>query len=310
MVRGSRRRLPPLLITPLLIVALAGCDTGGDVATSTSEPFATTLEVTSTSTSTSTTTTSTTTTTTSTTIPPTTTTIPPPLPEIDAQILAPEGTGPFPAVVLVHGGGWVAGDSSIMRPLAEFLTDEGFLTVNTNYTLSGQEPGFPAAVDDVACAVRYAAAHPDSNGTVVVVGHSAGAHLGAIVALNGDDYGGSCRIAGSGIPDRLVGLAGPYDVARLGLLMYPFFGAGPADDPEAWREGNPLNLVDLNPDLESLLMYGEEDGFVEPSFAFDFGDALTGAGSEALVEGVEGAQHNDMYLPRIVGDLIATWLER
>jgi acetyl esterase/lipase len=291
-----------------VIVALVACDTGGGVGTAISEPAFTTVETTPTSTSTSTTITSTTTT--STTIPPTTTTVPPPLPEIDAQILVPEGTGPFPAVVLVHGGGWVAGDSSIMRPLAEFLTDEGFLTVNTNYALSGETPGFPAAVDDVACAVRYAAAHPESDGTVVVLGHSAGAHLGAVVALNGDDYVGSCPITGSGIPDRLVGLAGPYDVARLGLLMYPFFGAGPADDPEAWREGNPLNLVDLNPNLDSLIMYGEEDGFVEPSFALDFADALTGAGSEALVEGVEGAQHNDMYLPRFVGDLIATWLER
>ncbi len=309
MVRGSRRRFSPLLTASLLVVALAACDTAGEVESATTEPLVTTVGPTATSTSASTTTTSTTTTTT-TTVPTTTTTVPPPLPEIDAQVLVPEGAGPFPAVVLVHGGGWVAGDSSIMRPLAEYLTDEGFLTVNTNYMLSGEEPGFPAAVDDVACAVRYAAAHPDSDGTVVVLGHSAGAHLGAVVALNGDDYTGSCPIAGSGIPDRLVGLAGPYDVARLGLLMYPFFGAGPADDPEAWREGNPLNLVDQNPDLDSLLMYGEEDGFVEPSFAFDFADALTGAGSEALVEGVEGAQHNDMYLPRFVGDLIATWLER
>ena len=303
MVRGSGRRLSPLL-TALLLTVVA-CSNSGAAAPSTSEVELT--PVTSSTLATSTTTSSTTTTT----LPPTTTTTAPaPLPEIDAEVLIPEGTGPFPAVVLVHGGGWVAGDPSIMRPLAEFLTAEGFLTVNTSYALSGQEPGFPAAIDDVACAVRYAAARPDSDGTVVVLGHSAGAHLAAVVALNGDDYGASCPVAGSGIPDRLVGLAGPYDVARLGVLMYPFFGAGPADDPEAWTAGNPLNLVGDNPDLDSLLMYGEEDGFVEPSFAFDFADALTGAGSEALVEGVEGAQHNDMYLPRFVGDLIATWLER
>jgi acetyl esterase/lipase len=197
-----------------------------------------------------------------------------------------------------------------MRPLAGVLTDGGFLTVNTSYALAGQEPGFPAAVDDVACAVRYAAAHPDSDGTVVVLGHSAGAHLSAVVALSGDDYVGSCPVAGTGVPDRLVGLAGPYDVARLGVLMYPFFGAGPADDPEIWRAGNPMNLVDENPGLESLLMYGGEDGFVDPSFALDFAEALDAAGSEVLVEEVEGAQHNDMYLPRYVGDLILTWLER
>jgi acetyl esterase/lipase len=231
------------------------------------------------------------------------------LPEIDAEVLIPDGVGPFPAVVLVHGGGWIAGDPSAMRPLAALLTDEGYLTVNTSYALAGEEPGFPAAVEDVACAVRYAAAHPDSDGTVVVLGHSAGAHLSAVVALEGDEYVGSCPIEGSGLPDRLVGLAGPYDVARLGILMYPFFGAGPADDPEAWTAGNPMNLVGENPDLESLLMYGSEDGFVDPSFAFDFAAALTEGGSVALVEEVEGAQHNDMFVPRFVGDLIVTWLE-
>jgi acetyl esterase/lipase len=291
-----------------LLLTVVSCSGSGDGAPSTGELEPTTLTSTTATTSTTTTTT---TSTTSTTLPPTTTTSTrPPLPEIDAEVLVPDGTGPFPAVVLVHGGGWVAGDPSIMRPLAEFLTNEGFLTVNTSYTLAGAEPGFPAAVDDVACAVRYAAAHSDSDGTVVALGHSAGAHLAAIVALNGDAYGASCPVAGSGVPDRLVGLAGPYDIARLGVLMYPFFGAGPADDPEAWKAGNPLNLVDDNPDLDSLLMYGEEDGFVEPSFAFDFADALTGAGSAALVEGVAGAQHNEMYLPSYVGDLIATWLER
>jgi hypothetical protein len=57
-------------------------------------------------------------------------------------------------------------------------------------------------------------------------------------------------------------------------------------------------------------MDGSEDGFVDPSFTLDFAEALHDAGSVALVEEVEGAQHNDMYLPRYVGDLILTWLER
>lgn len=256
-----------------------------------------------------TTTTTTTTSTTTSTLPTTTTTIPEPLPEIDAEVLIPDGTGPFPAVVLVHGGGWVGGSPSIMRPLAEFLTAEGFLTVNARYTLAGEEPGFPAAIDDVACAVRYAAAHPASDGTVAVLGHSAGAHISAVVALNGDDYAASCPVPGTGVPDRLVGLAGPYDVTRLGPLMFPFFGVSPTEDPDVWKAGNPLNLVDRNPDLESLLMYGDEDGLIDSSFTLDFAAALEGAGSEVLVEGVEGGRHNDMFVSSFVGDLIAIWLE-
>ena len=121
--------------------------------------------------------------TTTTTIAPTTTTIRVELPDIGAEVKVPDGEGPFPAVVLAHGGSWITGDPSIMRSLANHLTDAGFLTVNTPYKLANDSPGFPEAVDDVACAVRYAAAHADSDGTVAVVGHSAGAHISAVVAL-------------------------------------------------------------------------------------------------------------------------------
>lgn len=226
------------------------------------------------------------------------------------SIHVPEGEGPFPAVVLVHGGGWVGGSPELMNDLARFLTDAGYLTVNTSYALANGQPGFPVAVDDVACAVRNAADHPDSDGSVTVVGHSAGAHLAALAALDVGVYGKGCVVTEPTIPDRLVGLAGPYDVARVGPLIVPFFGVPPNEDPELWQAGNPLNQVANNPDLSSLIMHGEEDGLIDLSFATDFADALTAAGSEALVEVVEGARHNEMHDPDIVGDLIVAWLER
>lgn len=231
--------------------------------------------------------------------------------DIDAEVDVPDGEGPFPAVVLVHGGGWVAGGPGVMRPLANHLLDNGFITVNTRYRLTTRDrPGFPEAVDDLACAVRFASAHPASDGSVAVVGHSAGAHLGAILALTGDEYGQDCAVAGSGLPDKFVGLAGPYDVSRLGTAMAAFFGAGPSTDPEAWRRGNPQLLTDQNPGLEALIMYGELDGFVDDRFAQEFHDALLDSGGDVLLELVEGARHNDMHHPDLVGDLIVTWLRR
>jgi acetyl esterase/lipase len=232
------------------------------------------------------------------------------LPEIDAEVRVPEGEGPFPTVVVVHGGGWVAGGPAGIRDLAIYLTGQGFLTVNPSYQLAAESPGFPFALDDSACAVRYAAAHPESDGTVAVVGHSAGAHLGAVVALTGDAYGGDCPLGGTGIPDRFVGMAGPYDVMRLGFLIVPFFGVGPVDDPGAWEAGNPQGLTDEITDLESLIMIGELDGIVDDSFGVDFNGALLDSGSESILEVVEGARHTDLVNPAFVGDLIATWLER
>ena len=232
------------------------------------------------------------------------------LPGVDLEVLVPDGEGPFPAAVLVHGGGWVGGSPLLMSALARFLTAEGYLTVNTAYTLSIDRVGYPAAVDDVACAVRYAAAHPDGDGSVVAIGHSAGAHLSALVALDNALYGGDCPLEEPVVPDRLVGLAGPYDVARVGPLLLPFFGAGPTEIPDVWQAGNPLRQAGNNPGLSSLLLHGEEDVLVDLSFATDFADALTAAGSEALVEIVAGASHNDLQNPDLVGDLIITWLER
>jgi acetyl esterase/lipase len=290
---------------------MAGCaaSPAPDPTSTTGSSTTTTTPTTSFATSTTTTVPTTTTesdTTTSTIRPATSTT----LPDIGLEILVPQGAGPFPAAVLVHGGGWVAGSPELMRDLARFLTRQGILTVNTPYTLAGDVPGFPIAVDDVACAVRYAAAHPDGDGTVAVIGHSAGAHLSALVALDDGVYGEDCPLGGPVIPSRLVGLAGPYEVSRLGPLMLPFFGVSPVEDPAAWGAGNPLLQVDKNPALSSLLLHGEEDGFVDLSFATDFAEALTRAGSEVLVEVVEGASHNDMTDPAYVGDLIITWLER
>ena len=307
MARRPGRGLVALLIV-LALVACSGEESAGPGTLAPDPPPASTTTTTADTTTRATTPPTTTTTTTTST--PTSVDSGEPS-EIDADISVPEGDGPFPAVVLVHGGGWVTGDPAIMQPLARHLNDSGFLTVNTRYSLASLGvPGFPQAVDDVACAVRVAASLPESDGTVAIIGHSAGAHIGAIVALTGSDYAGDCPAPGTGIPDRFIGLAGPYDVSRLGLAMQIFFGATPDEAADLWAAGNPQELADSNPDLEALIMYGEFDGLVEDSFAFEFFDALESSGATALLELVEGARHNEMHDPDLVGDLIVTWLDR
>ena len=304
MVPGSKRRSPRRLTAALAALTLvAACAPSPAPESADTVTPAPPLVTTTTSPTTATTTRSP-----STTQSPAPT--PGPLPDLGLEVLVPEGEGPFPATVLVHGGGWVGGSPGLMRDLARFLTGEGYLTVNAPYTLSNGIAGFPIAVDDVACAARFATAHPDGDGTVALIGHSAGAHLAALVALDRGTYGESCPLPDPVSPDRLVGLAGPYDVARLGPFMLPFFGAGPDEDPEIWAAGNPLLQATNNPELSTLLMHGENDGLVDFRFASDFADALSAAGSEVVVEVVEGARHNDMHDPEIVGDLIVTWLER
>ena len=296
MARRSVRGLAALLIA----LALTACAAEDGAPSTTALTTTTLLSTTTTAAAT-----------TSSVFPPTTTTTGDPFEGVDAELIVPQGEGPFPAVVLVHGGGWVAGAPGLVAPLASHLTANEFLVVNTRYTLASfDRAGFPDAVEDVACAVRYAASHPESDGTVAVVGHSAGAHLGALVSLVGDRYPGDCPFDGSGLPEKFVGLAGPYDVSRLGIAIAGFFGGAPDRVPDVWEAGNPMNFVGENPDLEALIMYGELDGIVADSFALEFHAALLDAGAGSVIELVEGARHNGMHDPDLVGDLIVTWLKR
>lgn len=220
----------------------------------------------------------------------------------------PPGTGPHPAVVLVHGGGWIVGNPSTMMPLAESLASNGYLTVNTPYQLSIQAPGFPAAIDDVACAVRYAAAHPESNGEVTIIGHSAGAHIAAIAALSGDAYGADCPWEGTGLADAFIGLAGPYDVDRLGGIMNAFFGSQRSEAPDAWEAGSPHLLEPANRDLKVLLLHGSIDQVVNVDFSENFFEILDARGVETNLTVVEGVEHAGVRDPEVVTELILDWL--
>src|SRR5262245_56746617 len=68
--------------------------------------------------------------------------------KLDVSI--PAGGGPFPAAIIVHGGGWEAGDKAIewVQPLFGPLTDAGFVWFSINYRVSPQAP-YPAMYEDV-----------------------------------------------------------------------------------------------------------------------------------------------------------------
>ena len=97
----------------------------------------------------------------------------------------PEGKGPFPAVIWVHGGGFTAGDKappplSVLEPIAQM----GYAWFSVNYRLS-PEYVFPAATDDVESAIAYIKAHAAEykvdGRKLVLMGASAGGHLVSFV---------------------------------------------------------------------------------------------------------------------------------
>jgi len=127
----------------------------------------------------------------------------------DASI--PAGQGPFPAVVLVHGGAWVRGDRRIdVEPLFQPLADAGFAWFSISYRLAENITQFGAAIDDVADAVRYIAAHAGrfliDRRRIALIGESAGGQLAAMAALRDRDLGVRAVVA-LYTPTDLVGLA-------------------------------------------------------------------------------------------------------
>src|SRR5262249_35587951 len=76
---------------------------------------------------------------------------------LDAHI--PDGTGPFPTAILVHGGGWIAGDKQqYITYIFQPLSNANFAWFSINYRLAPQFK-FPAETDDVAAAIRWVKAN-------------------------------------------------------------------------------------------------------------------------------------------------------
>lgn len=106
---------------------------------------------------------------------------------IPVRVYTPEGSeGSTPAVVYIHGGGWVTGSVATHDGFCRRIAHgAGFRVVSVEYRLA-PEHRFPAAVDDSLAATRWVLAHAEELGVdpsrVAVAGDSAGGNLSAVVA--------------------------------------------------------------------------------------------------------------------------------
>src|SRR5712671_103909 len=102
-----------------------------------------------------------------------------------ADVAVPKGAGPHPVVIYLHGGGWAFGRPASFRKLGMQLAEAGYLTIILDYRLAPEHP-FPAALDDTAFAVEWAADNARRwNGDgqrIAIGGDSSGANL-AVSAL-------------------------------------------------------------------------------------------------------------------------------
>jgi acetyl esterase/lipase len=186
-----------------------------------------------------------------------------------------------PVVIFIHGGGWATGWKDEYRFVAEALTSAGMLVVVPDYRLNPAVV-FPAFVQDGAEAVawvsRNLAGHP-----VLLAGHSAGAHIAAL--LNLDEH----YLAAAGVPSGavagMIGLSGPYDFLPLTEERYKRVF------PEATRaESQPIAFVDGS-EPPMLLLTGDADTTVKPGNTTRLVAAVAAKGGKATVKVYPGVGH-------------------
>jgi alpha-L-fucosidase 2 len=125
--------------------------------------------------------------------------------KLDANI--PDAAGPFPVVILVHGGGWATGDKAAdIVPLLAALTDAHFTWFSINYRMAPANR-WPACYDDVRTAIRWVKLHAgDFKGDpqrIALLGYSAGGQLACLASTEDDP---TTRV------QAVVGIAPPTDL--------------------------------------------------------------------------------------------------
>ncbi|MCE1180250.1 MAG: alpha/beta hydrolase [Micrococcales bacterium] len=118
--------------------------------------------------------------------------------ELAARVYRPSGSGPWPTVLFIHGGGWVIGGIDTHDPTSRDICELGqSVVVSVDYRLAPEAP-YPAAVEDSLAAARWVLDHRAELGGSdewAVAGDSAGGNLAAVVALHARDEGWPTPIA-------------------------------------------------------------------------------------------------------------------
>lgn len=215
--------------------------------------------------------------------------------KLDANV--PDGKGPFPAVMLVHGGGWRGGSKEVfITPLFKPLTEAGFTWFSINYRLAPTNR-YPDAVDDVVTAVRWVKAHAIGYKVdvkrIALVGESAGGHLVALVgARNGRDLGIAAVVPYYAPCDLEALTIGDGKTERASTALGAFLGFTQMDDQARLllREASPITHVtkDMPP---FLLIHGTQDPLVPYNQSVLMRDRMKAVDAACELYSVEGGAH-------------------
>lgn len=215
-----------------------------------------------------------------------------------------EGDGPFPAVVCLHGGGWVGGDRKQMTSTIEVLARRGYVAVTPDYRLAPKHR-FPACVEDCKEAVRWlrgnAGRYRIDPKRIGVVGLAAGGHLACLLGVtdvkDGLEGTGDHATQSSAV-QAVVSFAGPTDLTSEALWtretlsrnLLPLLGGSPREKADAYRQASPVHYRPRTPP-PFLLIHGTADAVVPINQAHALAERLRESHGQARVLVLEGEGH-------------------
>lgn len=222
-----------------------------------------------------------------------------------ADVYVPAGEGPFPGILMVHGGAWISGDKWHMAGHAKEAAKSGYTVATITYRLAPANK-FPAQIEDCKEAVRWfrknAATYKLDPDRLAGYGYSAGAHLACLLGTTDKTQG----LEGKDVPadapstrlQAIVAGGAPCDFGYLpkGASGFTFlFGGTPDEKPELYKLGSPINFVSAD-DPPTFLFHGETDRMVPLRNVKRMQEKLKEAGVKNDLYIVPGKEHIGAFI--------------
>lgn len=228
------------------------------------------------------------------------------------ELRLPEGQGPFPVAIVIHGGCWLAQfDIAHISHLAKALTDLGIATWALEYRRVGHETGgWPNTFLDVAQGADHlrelAKTYPLDLKRVIAMGHSAGGQLSLwLAARAGLPVGSALYRKNPLLLSGVVPLAPITDMAayasvpNCGEAVKPLMGGTPAQQPSRYAQVSPLSRLPLG--LRQRIVHGMDDRIVDIGMVRAYLAAAQNAKDDVTLTAVDGAGHFDLITQDSLG---------
>ena len=233
--------------------------------------------------------------------------------DLQLDIARPEGEGPFPAILFIHGGGWYQGSREGYRDQIQRAAERGYVAATISYRLmqfdmakketATAEPRFPAQVHDAKAAVRWLRANAEKYEIdpqrIGVTGGSAGGYLSLMLGLTDPSAGLEGEGPNDGQSSRVhavVNVFGPtdfpsgYHQSSVSWILRLFMGGEPDEVPQTFERASPVKYISPD-DPPVLTLHGDRDKLIPVQQAKLLDEKMKAAGVEHELIVFEGQGH-------------------